>query len=279
MTPARSGVWKDLVGTGSIEEADYFAVIDYLPREYLKTVDQSKCVFLGAHPETMQAYRNMDEYRGLKMYDARKTFGFGEWWIKYDYDYLKALKPPTKNNQMGCIMSNADSQSYHKIRLEWLKRFCSELPQNQEFNLYGRIVPSSSAVNKYYRGVCGSSDARGAASADGNDHMSGKESVYEQHKYMIEFDATGQNYFSERVFDCMLLWSMPIYWGGTGLHKYLPENSFRYLNINADIKSVLNIANSNYYEDNIESLAKARNLLLDKYQIWARVHEAIYGEN
>jgi len=284
MTPNKSGVWGQLQGVDNYKDADYFAVIDYIPNSARSQIDESKCIFLGAHPETMSAYKNMDDYKGLKMYDAKNTIGFLEWWIKYDYDYLTNLQPMTKTKVLGSIVSNARSQSYHIARIEWLKRFTSLMafssnPQEafQQFDLYGRIVPDDQFMNDYYRGACGSLDPRGAASSGGNDHMTGKEEVYETHKYMIEFDATGEHYFSERVLDCILLWSMPIYWGGNGLQKYLPENSFKLLNIDGNGQDVIEIAHSDFYEKNIDNLAKARDVLLNKLQIWARVHEAIFG--
>ena len=108
--------------------------------------------------------------------------------------------------------------------------------------------------------------------------MSGKEFVYEQYKYVIEFDAEGENYFSERIFDAFLLYSMPFYWGGKNLHRYIPKNSFKYLDFKrkgADIISIIN--NTTFYEDNIKNIKEARNLLLNKLQIWPRVHKIIFN--
>lgn len=272
MTPNQSGEWGNLKGVSNYKDADYFGVIDYLPSGL--GIDESKCVFLGAHPETMQAYRNMDSYKGLKMYDCKNSFGFGEWWLKYDYDYLSNLKPMQKTKQLGCIMSNADSQPYHKARLEWLKRFTEQ--QLITFDLHGRIVPFTDNMKRFYRGACGSYDPRGAASSGSNDHMSGKEVVYEEHKYMIEFDAPGENYFSERVFDCLLLWAVPVYWGGKNLDKYIPKESFINFDIDKDGSDVL-YSNDNY-EKRITYISQARDLLLNKYQLWPRIHEAIFGE-
>ncbi len=274
-TPGNSGVWKNLQGVDNYKDADYFAVIDYLPPSV--QVDESKCIFLGAHPETMQAYRNMDSYKGLKMYDARKTFGFGEWWIKYDYDYLSKLQPPAKTKNLACIVSDANTQPYHKKRRDFLERFCDK--HGDKIDVYGRITPWGSIKNSY-KGACGSLDPRGAAATGGNDHMSGKESVYEQYKYVIEFDATGKYYFSERVFDSLLLWAMPFYWGGENLHDFIPYDSFRYLNIDGDGQDVLLfLSDPLLYEKSLPDIAQARNVLLNRYHIWARTHEAIFGES
>lgn len=275
-TPGRSGVWGELQGVDNYRDADYYMVIDWLPAD--SGIDSKKCIFLGAHPETVRPYRDMSGYTGLKMFDCKKTFGFGEWWLNLDYDYLKALQPPQKTKQLGCIMSNADNDKSHILRRAWLDRFTSKIDSTEtEFNLYGRINPFTSPMKKYYHGALGSSNPHGAASTGGNDHMSGKEQVYLDHKYMLEFDNIGEYYFSERIFDSILLYAMPIYWGGRRLHQYIGENSFKYLNIEGDGNDVLDIANSDFYERHIDDLAKARNILLDELQLWPRTHEAIFG--
>lgn len=271
MTPGNSGEWGQLKGINNYKDADYFMVIDWLPPGL--GIDPKKCVFLSGHPETMQAYRDMSSYQCLAKADAKETFGFLEFWIKYDYDYLANLKPMEKTKTLCAVVSNARTQSYHTKRIDWLHRFCASNPK--EFDLHGRIVPDS-AMKPFYRGACGDADGRGFA-ASGKDHMIGKEQVLEEHKYIAEFDATGANYWSERVADAMLLWCMPLYWGGSGVHKCLPENSFRYIDINGNGEDVKEIIKSGFYEKHMEDLAKARDLILNKYQLWARTHEFIFG--
>ena len=275
-TPGKSGIWGQLKGVNNYQDADYFGVIDYIPDNIRNQIDETRCIFLGAHPETMQAYRDMSNYKGIKMYDLKHAFGYGEWWLKYDYDYLMKLSPNPKLKLLGAIVSDANTQEYHKKRREFLERFTNR--NDIEFDLYGRIRPFTENMKKYYRGVCGSLDARGAASANGNDHMSGKEEIYNKYKYMIEFDATGKNYFSERVFDCLLMWSMPIYYGGYNLDKYLPKECFVQLDINGNGDDIIKIINSGIYEKSLPYIAKARQLLLNKYHIFARCHDAIFGE-
>jgi hypothetical protein len=276
MTPGRSGVWGQLKGVDNYKDADFFAVIDYLPVHLRNVVDESKCVFLGAHPETMSAYRNMDGYKGLKMYDCKKTLGFLEYWLKFDYDYLKDLKPPIKTKTLVCIMSDANSQPYHKIRRAWLEKFCDKY--GNKIDVYGRINPWGSIVSSF-KGPCGSKDPRGAAVSGGNDHMSGKEEIYEQYRFAIEFDAPGDNYFSERLADAFLMWCFPIYWGGKSLYKYFSIGCYNYLDENKFGEDVIDIIDEECYLRALPYISEARDLILDKYQIWARVHEAIFGES
>lgn len=273
-TPGNSGVWGQLQGVDNYAAADYYMVIDFLPGHV--RVDPKKCVFLNAHPETLRvAYKDMSRYTCLNKVDAKDGLGFLEWWIKYDYDTLKALQPPEKTHLLGSIVSNANTDQSHTLRRGFLERFTRR--DGLPFDLHGRIQPWTPQMSRYYRGVCGSSDRRGAAASGGNDHMSGKEGVYLSHKYMLEFDNIGKNYFSERVLDCMLLWAMPIYFGGQSVHKYLPPESFRYLNVHGDGKDVVEIIHSGFYEKHLSDLARARNILLDELQLWPRTHQLIFG--
>lgn len=268
MTPGQSGCWGQLQGV-PIYNADYYAVIDILPAGV--GVDESKCIFLGAHaPESHEAYKDMRNYRGLKMYDCRHTFGFGEWWIKYDYDYLTNLQPMNRTKTLASIVSNADSQLYHKMRRIFLDKFCSKY--SSKLDLYGRIIPWG-PLNASYKGCCGSS----IPTAQNNDHMSGKEPVYESYKYAIEFDAFGKHYWSERVFDCLLLWCYPIYTGGETLQDYIPKESFSYFNLQGDGKDIMDIIEHDPYEKAIPYMKIAREKLLNEWSIWPRVHQAIFG--
>jgi hypothetical protein len=273
-TPGSKGVWGQLRGVDNFREADYVMCVDNLPPP--NVFPHSKCVVLNAHPESLKGpFRDMSGYKCLAKIDAREGFGFGEWWIKYDYDTLKAMPAPTKKKRLGCIMSNADTDASHLKRRAWLERFTKN--DELDFDLHGRIKPWTPQMQRYFRGVCGSWDPRGAAASGGNDHMSGKEQVYLDHKCMLEFDNVGRYYFSERVFDCMLLWAMPIYWGGQGLHEYVPHESFRYLNIDGGGEDVLSVVRSDFYETHLSDLARAREALLDELQLWPRTHKLIFG--
>lgn len=268
MTPQRSGKWGQLEGIGNIDEADYFVTVDRIPRELRDKIPENKTIFLGAHPETSNGYQDMNSFNAFAKFDCKKEVGFLEWWINYDYDYLSNLKPMVKTKLLGTIVSDANTVKSHNLRRQYLERFCNMYPN--QLDIYGRIIAWGSLVS-HYKGVCGQTNK-----AIG-DYWSGKETVYEQYKYMLEFDSIGKYYFSERVLDCMLLWAMPIYWGGLNVHLVLPENSFRYFNIDGNGEDIIDIINSNFYEEHLDDLAKARNILLNEQQLWAKIHKAIFG--
>lgn len=257
MTPGRSGRWKDMEATTNPNEADWFVVIDSTYR----SLPLDRTLFVGAHPAipTSNGYRNnTDKPHRL---DCSETFGFGEWWINYDYDTLKTLQPPQKKETLCCIMSDAESTLDHKLRKSYMDRYCKK----HDIRLYGRIKPTES-TKRCYRGELGSNTPK--------TYWFGKEEVIRDHKYALEFDnGPTKHYFSERIFDDILLWTTPILViGCTNLEDYLPTGSFHYASLDKDGDDVQDIIK---LEPSIEKLKEARELLLDKYNLWPRVYEYI----
>lgn len=284
MTPGGTGVWKDMIGVPNPVLADYFVVIDYTTIQHEKFLVPERTIYLGAHPTSCEGYHCFDGKSALSKFDCRDTFGFGEWWINFDYDYLTNLLPMDKTVNLSSIISNQRYYDYHQRRVEFLKEYCTRYPST--INIHGRwsCAPGEEEIQKHYKGVCGVPDY---APNYLNSYWGGKEGVLSNSRYVLEFDMGAspkqgkcENYFSERLFDDMLLWCMPLYYGGTNLEKYLPRESFEYVDIFNDqnaAHSIFAISNSNLRERNLRAIAEARDLLLNKYQIWPRVYDAIKG--
>jgi len=242
MTPNRSGKWKDMVGVSKIEEADWCVVID----KTTQRVPLDRTVFVSAHPY-MHGYNgyinNLDKPHRL---DNQETYGFGEWWLSYDYDYLSKLELPEKTEEVCCIMSNSGGGYGREERKEFAKKI-----ENQ-IHLYGRIQGAG-------LGELGTNTP--------DSYWFGKEDVLRKYKYSIEIDhGPCKNYFSERLFDSLLMWCKPLYWGGENIENFLPKESFQYIDIFAD--KIPELEPINY-----KAIAEARDLLLNKYQIWAWVYK------
>lgn len=145
----------------------------------------------------------------------------------------------------------------HIYRMEFLDRLVADNPGY--LDLYGRGEFSG----PYYKGEL-------------PDHFD-KWKGLAPYRYSLAIENYhGPNYFSEKVVDALLSWSMPIYWGCTNLENFLPKESF----IEIDIKSagphrVKEILNSNRQEDNMDAIAEARRRILDQYQVWPTIEQAI----
>ena len=279
MTPGRSGTWKDVTAVTSPDAADYHVVVD----ETKFKVDPKKAIYIGGHPTSCTGYSDFEDRGGyVAKIDLAHEPGFGEWWLRADYDELSNLQPPKKTKDLTCILSNTRVFDYHKRRIQFMVEFCSKYPTRVD--LYGRIQiqDGESSLHNSYKGVAGIQEG---VSSYLDRYWYGKRRCIEPYRYSLEFDmgrspemGICENYFSERFYDSMLLWTMPIYYGGTNIEKYLPPNSFRYIDIfnpNHTPEYVIDIVNSDFREEHISDIAEARNLLLNKYQIWPRLHSII----
>lgn len=272
MTPGCSGTWGNLTGTADVRSADYVMALDSLSyscssKEMRENIKPEKLILMGGHPEGHRYYVDMDKENCAYRIDAGKTQAFGEWWLKYDYDYLSALQPMQKTAKLGTIVSNAETQPSHIKRKEWLARYCQK--HTNKLDIYGKISPTD-VMRPNYKGVLGPLSA--------TDWMSGKEDAYAQYECMVEFDYSGKHYFSERVFDCLLMYCFMFYWGGGGVEKYLPEECNFLFDIEGEGDDILAaIASPDFYAKKLPAIKEARDLLLNKYQLWPRIHTEIYG--
>ncbi|MHA1853890.1 MAG: hypothetical protein ACTSUF_10360 [Candidatus Heimdallarchaeaceae archaeon] len=251
MTPERKGIWKDIIGVTDIKEADYCVIIDDTKQD----IPWQKAIYINAHPffENYSGYVDMSNKKCFAKLDAKYDFGFGEWWLEYDYDYLSKLEKPEKIKDICCIMSNTSGGFGKEMR----KKFVLDFKNKYGLNLYGRLE----GFQELGEGLNG-------------DYWYGKEPVLEIHKHSIEFDmGITSNYFSERVFDSLLMWCKPFYWGSNNLERYLPKESFSYIDISKNGEDIIeNIGKIDY-----NAIATARDLLLNKYQLWARIYDIIHN--
>jgi len=276
MTPNRSGIWKNMIGVTSIDEADYVVIIDYTKQD----IKDKPAVYIGAHPyghkEGWQCYDNAKNV--IAKFDERDTFGFGEWWLEDDYDTLSALEPPKKTKNLISIISEKYMTPGHQKRRKYMEKFCAEYPNDIE--IYGRIkcFDFEPNIKKCYKGPLGyiSSDVKFP-----ENFQIGKTEILKQTRYILEHDDNFGciHYFSERFFDDLLMWCMPIYTGCGEIYRYLPFNCYINFDYNTPPKKIIEIANSDFREKHLEDIKEARYLLLNKYQLWARAYEGITGKS
>ena len=273
MTPNSSGIWKNMIGVSDPKEADVAVIIDYTVLEL--PPDMPK-VYLGAHPYGYHAgYRCYDDKKdAIGKFDSRDTFGFGEWWLDETYDELVALQPPEKTESFVTIISEKRATLGHRNRLRYMENFCRNYAD--QIKIYGRLIPRDDEVymKQSYQGIlgCARHDSRFPEL-----FQTGKSELLKKTKYILEHDDNFGcvHYFSERFFDDLLMWCMPIYRGGGNIDKFLPVNSFRTFSYDTEPGDIIKIVDSNFYEEHIGDIAKARELLLNKYQLWARVYSPI----
>lgn len=99
-------------------------------------------------------------------------------------------------------------------------------------------------------------------------------------KYMFSFaieNSQQDNYWTEKITDCFLTYTVPIYYGAPNIGSYFPEDSFISLG-SLSIESVLEVLDEldeNDYEKRLPALKEARKLYLEHYLFYAFLNNEI----
>jgi hypothetical protein len=87
-----------------------------------------------------------------------------------------------------------------------------------------------------------------------------------------------QNYWTEKLADCFLGEAYPFYYGCPNIHDYFPDGSLTTIDINnpgGAIEIIERAFAEKTYENSLDGLSVAKNLILDKYNIFAVVHDFV----
>ena len=94
---------------------------------------------------------------------------------------------------------------------------------------------------------------------------------------MIE-NCSYPNYWTEKLADCFLAGSYPIYYGCTNINEYFSNDSMDTIdinNFNTAIHQLKTILLSSKYKDSIDSILESRNLVLNKYNMFCIISNII----
>ncbi len=282
-TPNHFGVWKNIQMLATAEEPDFLLLYQYdfpLPHkpvswweklksqqgertiiipDILKKVPQEKIIFLLREPPLKEVVkRNQHNYQVASQYCGYVS-GPDEfapvpeympaiWYLRSSFEELNVGKVPEKPKICSWITSGISRTENHRQRLAFLKLLQEN---NLEFDLYGRNLPDCSnslgmvenkwnAIAPYYYNLA------------------------------IENYAENDLYVSEKLWDSLLGWCLPIYYGGSAADKLLPKGSFlrlpsldeKGLAYIQDVTSSLDA----WYEAK-EKIAEARQIILHELNL------------
>ena len=238
-TPKCKGIWKNLIGVTNIKDADFYIVLE----GYHIVLPSDKTIYIKREPDFIRKHTSSYKHQ-INLKDTNCGL---VWWINKTYDELKTMQYPQKTKNISCIVS-----SKHKDRLHLTKQI---IKYNPDIDLYGRGHSTSDFGTSY----------KGEINNDGKCKIKG----LLDYKYSIVMEnSQQQNYFTEKIADAYLSWCMPIYWGCPNINQYFNHNSYTLLNKQ-------NIKPLNTPDIDIEVLTKARNLILDEYNIWEIIYKKI----
>lgn len=176
------------------------------------------------------------------------------WHINKSYDELKALTKGSIQNKLdriSWVTSNSNMNPGHEPRLAFLEHLRKS---GVDFDLFGR---GFTPINDKFEGVY-------------------------PYKYSLAVENfAGHDYFTEKIIDVFLSWSMPIYFGCRNITEYFPEEAMILVDINKPEEAIERIREAvanKAWERNLDAIEHSRNLILDKYQFFPFVSKLIREE-
>ena len=175
-----------------------------------------------------------------------------DWWVDKSWDELASLQPPKKTRDLSVIASNKTMIPGHRRRQEFVSLIENSLP---EVDLFGEGRKRS--LRDKWEGLA-------------------------PYKYSVAIENTSKaDYWTEKISDCFLSFTVPIYFGATNIGDYFPEESFIWLPID-DPPQALDTLRAAVKDDSWKSrlpaLEEARRLILDDYSLYGQLSRRIRSE-
>jgi hypothetical protein len=182
------------------------------------------------------------------------------WYVDRPFPELDRGPIPEKLRSCSWVTSGISRTVHHRQRLAFLKRLRES---NLEFDLYGRDLPTW---------------------ANGQGIIANKWHAMAPYYYNLAIENYAENdwYVSEKLWDALLSWCLPIYYGGTAADRLLPPGSFlRLPSLDAEgvnfIQTVTCSPDAWYAAK--EAIAEARQIILHKLNLVNWLSEFIAQAN
>ena len=170
------------------------------------------------------------------------------WHVNRSYDELKAQAVPAKQKDVSWITSNLTVFPGHKTRMDFLEYLRS---RNASIDVYGKGI--NFIVDKW----------------DG----------LAPYRYSLAIEnSSGPDYWTEKIADCFLSWTVPIYYGCANLEAYFPQESFIRIDITRPDEAweiIVDALTYDNWEARVPALEEARNLVLDRYQFFPHMQSLV----
>jgi len=249
-TPRNEGVWDGIQFTlDDVDGCDYVIVLDrpsedkivHCPPHHVWAVMQEPPneMFRLIHkgdPSYARIYSSDERIEGTKYYKSQPSLA---WYVNQDYDYLIKYVPSEKQNNLSWITSNKQVFRGHRDRMKFLAKIQGSI----DFDLYG---VGFQPIDDKWDGL-------------------------EPYRYSLVIENyRNAFYWSEKLADCFLAWTMPIYFGCTRIHDYFPNEALINIDIHDPniVERIREAICSNSWLRNRDAIAEARRLVLNRYQLF-----------
>lgn len=250
-TPNNAGVWGNyrFEINNDTNECDFWIVYDGINKYLSETAfcPPQNVIFLTGEVVPFWHYPDPFLRQFGKVITARKDIRHPEvhnerhtcvWHVKKNLDYLKSLPPPLKRKNLSTITSSSVFFEGHKLRYAFVNKLKGHFKKDLDW--YGK---GEKLIDDKWDGLI---DYRYSMAIENSVH---------------------RGYFTEKIVDCYLAYTLPIYFGCPNIHDYFDPESMIVLDINDYEKSISIIEEAmrlNVYEKKLASLIKMREKILSE---------------
>lgn len=225
----------------------------------LRGVPKERIIYLLREPPLKEIVaKNQANYEAAKQYCSyisgpddfapNPAYMPAIWYHSNSFRDLNEMEPPPKEKTCSWITSGINRSANHRQRLEFLRQL--QLCEFS-FDLYGRSLPSWAKT-----------------SGELSNKWHGMASYY--YNLAIENYTENHWYVSEKLWDSLLAWCLPIYYGGSAADKLLPPGSFLRLP-SLDERGIAYIkevtATPDAWYEAKDAIAEARAIILHKLNL------------
>jgi hypothetical protein len=264
-TPGGDGVWDGIRFTADpVEECDYLIVLNNrmktdlrvrCPERNVWAIMQEPYVWgftdwmVEGHESFSRVYTNHVSAGNVKYVASHPAL---PWHVLRSFDELTSYTVPSNSREVSWVVGNCRDLPGHMKRLSFLRFLQREgsLP----IDLYGRAVR----------------------------YIEDKWDGLAPYRYSIAVEnASAPDYWTEKIADCFLTWTVPLYYGCSNLERYFPPDSFLRIDIDRPreaVETIRRAIDGDDWERRLPALEEARNRVLRQYQLFPYLAKLIHAE-
>jgi hypothetical protein len=265
-TPGGAGIWDDVqFTTDDVEECDALVVLNNrmkhdvnvrCPRGRVWALMQEPYVrgftewMVERHDAFDRVYSNFIPSSHPKYIASQPAL---PWHVNRTFDELTTCGMPEKTRPLSWVVGNCRDLPGHLKRLAFLRAIQDEA--NLDIDLFGRAVRP---IDDKWDGLA-------------------------RYRYSIAAENTSwPNYWTEKIADCFLSWTVPIYYGCSNLEEFFPVDSFIRIDIGKPkeaIETIRRTLREDEWDRRLPALKEARRRVLYEYQIFPMLAKLIKEES
>jgi len=269
-TENRGSKWGDcrFYINQDVTECDFWVVYEGLKNEEQAICTKGNTIFITAEPPAIRKYsyhflKQFDwvitcdqsikhtnpifQQQGLPWHVGRCQEENGRINFTNVYDEMKSISSFLKDKEISVISSAKDITSGHRKRIAF--------------------------INSIKKCFSGRIDVFGRGFHD----IADKWDAIADYKYHVVIENSSfDDYWTEKLSDAFLCGAYPIYYGCPNINEYFSPDSLTSIDIN-NFEEAISIIKKTIiekrYEESVEAINKARDLVLDKYNLFSMISE------